>query len=68
MDESQTILEEIRDHAKYWGSDMAKRLTVEKHLTQKGIHDVSAKIDRMIDDGKLKRIPKHSGDYLKENT
>jgi len=67
VDENEIILKEIRDHAKYWHSDMAKRLTVEKHLTEKGIKDVSAKIDNLIEAGKLTRIPKRSGDYLKES-
>jgi hypothetical protein len=66
MEDDETIRHEIRDHAQYWHSDMAKRLTVEKHLTQKGIKDVSAKIDKLIAAGKLTRIPKRSGDYLKE--
>ena len=65
--DDELILLEVRDHAKYWRSDIAKRQTVEKHLTQKGMKDVTAKIDRLIADGKLILIPKRLGDYVKDN-
>jgi hypothetical protein len=60
------ILQEVRDHAAYWRSDMAKRFTVEKHLARKGMSDVSVKVDELIASGKLLRIRKRSGDYIKE--
>jgi hypothetical protein len=66
FDEEELILREVRDHAAYWRSDMAKRITVEKHLTQKGVKDVEAKVDALIKKGKLVLIPKPRGDYLKE--
>lgn len=66
LDEDEMIMQEVRDHAKYWHSDMAKRITVEKHLTHKGIKDVTSKIDRLISAGKLVLIPRPRGDYLKE--
>jgi hypothetical protein len=65
MTEEATIIQEIEDHAAYWHSDMAKRYTVEKHLSQKGINNVSKKIDAMIQSGKLVLIPKPRGDYVK---
>lgn len=68
ISEEQRILQEVRDHAAYWHSFMAKRATVEKHLSVKGIKDVAAKIDQLIKDGKLVLIPKPRGDYLKEST
>lgn len=58
------ILQEVRDHAKYWHSDMAKRITVEKHLFIKGMVDAHSKIDQLIKVGKLILIPKPRGDYL----
>ena len=61
-------MQEVRDHAKYWQSDMAKRITVEKHLVEKGIEDVGSKIDTLISAGKLVLIPRPRGDYLKEQT
>lgn len=64
--EEETILQEVRDHAAYWHSDIAKRITVEKHLAQKGIENVQSKIDVLIKAGKLILIPKPRGDYLKE--
>jgi hypothetical protein len=60
------IIQEVRDHAEHWHSDMAKRITVEKHLAQKGIEDVESKIDKLISAGKLVLIPRPRGDYLKE--
>lgn len=66
--EEELILQEVRDHAAYWKSDRAKRITVEKHLTQKGIVDVEPKIDDLIKAGKLLLIPKPHGDYVKETT
>jgi DNA-directed RNA polymerase subunit RPC12/RpoP len=66
MSETERILQEVRDHAAYWHSDMAKRLTVEKHLAQKGIIDVETKVNELIKTGKLTLIPKPRGDYLKE--
>ena len=63
--EEETILQEVRDHAAYWHSDMAKRITVEKHLKQKGIKDVEEKIDAMTKAGTLILIPKPRGDYVK---
>lgn len=68
MSETDKILREVRDHATYWHSDRAKRITVEKHLKQKGMEDVEAKIDHLIKIGKLTLIPKSRGDYLKETT
>jgi len=65
MEDEEAILQEVRDHAAYWHSDMAKRITVEKHLKQKGIKDVEEKIDAMVKAGKLILIPKRSGDYVK---
>lgn len=65
-EEEEMILREVRDHAAYWHSDIAKRITVEKHLTQKGIKDVEAKVDALIKAGKLILIPKPRGDYVKE--
>lgn len=59
------ILLEVKDHATYWQSDMAKRITVEKHLAKKGIGNVEVKIDLLIRAGKLVLIPKPRGDYLK---
>lgn len=67
-DETERILQEIRDHAVYWHSDRAKRITVEKHLKQKGMKDVEAKIDALIKAGKLTLIPQSRGDYLQETT
>jgi hypothetical protein len=66
MNEEEMILQEVRDHAAYWQSDMAKRITVEKHLREKGMKDVVAKVDQLIKAGKLILIPKPRGDYLKE--
>lgn len=66
--ENELILQEVRDHAKYWHSDMAKRITIEKHLKEKGMKDVAAKVDQLIKAGKLILIPKPRGDYLKETT
>jgi hypothetical protein len=66
MSDEEMILKEVRDHAAYWHSDMAKRITVEKHLTQKGMKDVESKVDAMIKLGKLILIPKPRGDYVKE--
>lgn len=66
MGEAEIILQEVRDHAAYWHSDMAKRITVEKHLEQKGVKDVEAKMDEMIKAGKLILIPKRTGDYVKD--
>jgi hypothetical protein len=66
--EEELILQEVRDHAAYWKSDRAKRITVEKHLTQKGIENVESKIDGLIKAGKLLLIPKPHGDYVKETT
>ena len=68
MTEEEMIMQEVRDHAKYWHSDMAKRITVEKHLAEKGIEDVASKIDKLIGAGKLVLIPRPRGDYLKEQT
>jgi hypothetical protein len=67
MTDEDLILQEVRDHANYWHSDMCKRLTVEKHLANKGMKDVTAKVEQLIGNGKLIRIPKHTGDYLKES-
>jgi hypothetical protein len=39
---------------------------VEKHLKQKGVKDVEAKMDEMIKAGKLILIPKRTGDYVKD--
>jgi hypothetical protein len=64
--EEERILQEVRDHAAYWHSFMAKRVTVEKHLTQKGIENVAAKVDVLIAAGKLVLIPRPKGDYLRE--
>ncbi len=66
MNEEDRILQEVRDHAAYWHSFMAKRLTIEKHLTQKGVVNVAAKIDVLIAEGKLVLIPRPRGDYLRE--
>jgi len=63
--EEEVILQEIKDHANYWKSDMAKRITVEKHLSQKGIENVEEKINNMIKVGKIILIPKPHGDYVK---
>jgi hypothetical protein len=68
MSDEELILQEVRDHAAYWQSDMAKRITVEKHLREKGMKDVAAKVDQLIKAGKLTLIPKPRGDYLKETT
>ena len=64
--EEEMILQEVRDHAAYWHSFMAKRVTVEKHLTEKGIENVPAKIDVLIGAGRLVLIPRPRGDYLRE--
>jgi hypothetical protein len=63
-EENEMILQEIRDHAQYWHSDRAKRITVEKHLKQKGVENVEAKIDELVKAGKLIVIPRPRGDYL----
>jgi len=68
MSEEEMILQEVRDHAAYWHSDMAKRITVEKYLKQKGIINVEAKVDGLIKAGKLILIPKPRGDYLQEHS
>lgn len=67
VSEEERILQEVRDHAAYWHSFMAKRVTVEKHLTQKGVENVAAKIDVLIAAGKLVLVPRPRGDYLKES-
>lgn len=64
--DAQQILAEVKDHAAFWHSDMAKRCTVEKHLAQKGMPDVEAKVNELIKTGKLSLIPKPKGDYIKE--
>lgn len=66
MNDTEAILQEVKDHAAYWNSNMAKRLTVEKHLTEKGVQDVTAKVDALINSGKLvlTHISKHSAEYL----
>ena len=64
--DEEKILQEVRDHAAYWHSDRAKRITVEKHLKQKGMKDVEIKIDDLIRTGKLILIPQSRGEYLKE--
>ena len=64
-EEEAKILQEVRDHAAYWHSDMAKRVTVEKHLSEKGIKYVAFKVELLIGSGRLVRIPRHRGDYLK---
>jgi hypothetical protein len=63
--EEEVILKEVRDHAKYWHSDKAKRITVEKHLEKKGLKDVHVKVDELIRWGKLILIPQPRGDYLR---
>jgi hypothetical protein len=65
MSEEEKILQEVKDHAAYWHSDMAKRVTVEKHLKQKGIQLVEARVDLLIKAGKLEVIKAPRGDYLK---
>lgn len=64
-DAERLVVKEVREHAAYWGSDMAKRVTVEKHLVQKKIQEVSAIIDRLIGRGVLERIPRPRGEYLR---
>ena len=64
--DEERILQEVRDHATYWHSDKAKRITVERHLKQKGMKDVEIKIDDLIRTGKLTHIPQPRGEYLKE--
>ena len=66
QNEENLILQEVRDHAAYWHSFMAKRITVEKHLKQKGVENVEAKIDELVKAGKLIVIPRPKGDYLEE--
>jgi hypothetical protein len=62
--EAALIVQEVKDHATYWKSDKAKRLTVEKHLTQKGVMDVGQKIDALISLGVLGRVEGRS-EYLR---
>jgi hypothetical protein len=63
-EEEKLIMQEVLDHEAYWRSDRAKRITVEKHLTEKGVKHVKDKIDTLIQSRKLMLIPKPKGDYL----
>lgn len=65
QEETKIILQEIKDHASYWHSDIAKRFTVEKHLSAKGVNNVHAKIDDLVSSGILTIILRHAGDYIK---
>ena len=65
LSDEEMIIKEIKDHAAYWHSNMAKRITVEKHLTQKGVENVESKVDELIKAEKLVLVPKPRGDYLK---
>jgi len=64
-DAERLVVREVREHATYWRSDMAKRVTVEKHLTEKDLQGVSVVIDNLINRGVLERIPRPRGEYLR---
>jgi hypothetical protein len=72
-EEENAILAEVKDHARFWKSDRAKRATVESHLETppKQEHpgrtpmvNVHQKIDWMIANNKIAFVPGRSGGYL----
>jgi len=66
-DAERLIVKEIRDHAAYWGSDMAKRATVENHLEEKGLvkPKLFTDIEGLISRGVLEVIQRPRGEYLR---
>jgi hypothetical protein len=72
-EEQKLIVEEVKDHAAFWKSDMCKRDTVERHLLglvpklhpgRKPMEDAGEKIMWMIQNGKLLFHPSRTGGYL----
>jgi len=52
------VLKQIQENAGFWGSDRAKRKTMEKYLREKGVDRPGKILDRMIGDGKVLSLPK----------
>lgn len=72
-EEIELILNEVKDHSQFWGSDRCKRGTVEKHLEQpskechagrRPIENAAEKIDWMIEKKMLVFFPGRTGGYL----
>jgi len=56
--EEELVVKQIQENAGFWGSDRAKRKTVEKYLKEKGLRRPTEVIDRLIQEGVVLSLPK----------
>lgn len=56
--EEGLVIKQISENAGFWGSNRAKRKTVEKYVKDRGVARPGRILDRLIEEGKVLSLPK----------